>query len=122
MGDEKEEKYFNWADAWVFTSLYYSHKDNDSLDLEKVVSMGDALDHAILTNIELKTAFLKLQRKGIIEILNGSIKFTHFGKSIIESAEKVKGGLFSRVDITLNELNSKKIKLPIIEEIEDCIL
>jgi hypothetical protein len=120
MGVDKKENYFTWDDAWAFTSLYYSHKDNDSINLPKIISIGEALNHAILTNIELKTAFIKLQRKGIIEIQNGLIKFTHIGKSIIESSEKVKGGLFSRVDISFKKLNSSSVKLPIIEEIDGC--
>jgi hypothetical protein len=118
--DSIKENNFTWIDAWVFTSLYYSHKDNDLIDLKKVVSTGDVLNHAILTNIELRTAFIKLQNKGIIEICNEKISFTNIGKLIIESAEKVKGGLFSRVDISLKKLNSNRLKLPNIEEIDNC--
>lgn len=120
MEHDKSENYFTWFDAWVFTSLYYLHKDNQSIDLKKIFSTGDVLNHAILTKVELRTAFIKLQRRGVIEISKNMINFTQLGKSIIEKVEKIKGGLFSRADITLKKLNSNRIKLPIIHEIDDC--
>ena len=36
------------------------------------------------------------------------------GQEIAENAEKIKGGLFSRVDISLKVLNSYDAKLPVI--------
>lgn len=110
------EKYFTWADAWVFTSIYYSIKDNEPLNLSKIIGTGDMLNHSILNKEELNSGFYKLQKYGVIKILDGKIIYTDFGKIIITNSEKTKGGLFSRIDITLKKLNSNRIKLPINNE------
>lgn len=120
MEEINNNKYFSWADAWVFTSLYFTIKDEKIIDLSEIIGAGDVLNHSIMNEEEIKTAFIKLQKRGIIQIVKDRIKFTSLGKSIIEKAEKARGGLFSRVDISLQKLNSSRVKLPFIEGINDC--
>ena len=116
----KAEKYFSWSDAWVFTALYITGRDEKTIDFGQIIFAGDALNHAIFSVEEIKTAFVKLQKRGIIKVNDNKIGFTDLGKIIIDKAEKVRGGMFSRVDISLKKLNSNRIKLPYCEEIKDC--
>ena len=110
---ESQPAYFTWSDAWVFTSLYPTHKGEGQLELRNVVSMGDALNRAIFTAEELKNGFAKLIARGILEFSGIMMRLTPMGKEIAENAEKVKGGLFSRVDISLKVLNAYDLKLPV---------
>ena len=113
-----KEKYFNWSDAWVFTSIYYSTKDKDPINLKMIIGAGDMLNHSILNKEEINNGFYKLQKRGVIKIYNGILNYTDLGKLIINNAKKTNGGLFSRIDITLKKLNTNRIKLPIIDELE----
>jgi len=112
-------EYFNWNDAWVFTALYKSHKNNEMLNLQILIGIGDGLNHAIFTEEEIITAFNKFQKKGIFSFENQLLKISNIGKEIIEKSEKVKGGLFSRVDISLKKLNSNRNKFTDSENIAD---
>ena len=120
METTKPEKYFSWSDAWVFTALYFTGRDEKTIDFGEIIAAGDALNYAIFNVEEIKTAFVKLQKRGIIQVVDNKIGFTDLGKLIIEKAEKVRGGMFSRVDISLKKLNSNRVKLPYCEEINDC--
>lgn len=118
MNQFEESKYFTWQDAWFFTALYMTHENGNPIDLTRIIAAGDALNHAIMTNEEIKTALLKLQTRGIVEIHEERIRFTELGDKIRTNAEKVKGGTFSRIDISLQKLNSRRLKLPIIKGVE----
>ncbi|MCW7491017.1 hypothetical protein [Leptospira meyeri] len=102
----KDNNYFNFSDAWVFESLIFSTKDDTILDFSQLIAAGDSLNHAILTLEEIKDALIKLQRKGFIQFSNNIIKYTESGKSIIKKNREIKGGLFSRIDISQKVLNS----------------
>ena len=120
MMSKNNENYFSWSDAWVFTALYFSNKDKKKINLSELIAAGDVLNHAIFTKDEIKNAFIKLQRRGIILIFNEIVEFTDYGLKLIEKAEKVRGGLFSRVDISLQKLNSKRNKFPFVEDVNNC--
>jgi predicted methyltransferase len=120
METPKLEQYFSWSDAWVFTALYFTGRDEKIIDFGEIIATGDALNHAIFSVEEIRTAFIKLQSRGVVQIGDNKIRFTELGKSIIEKAEKVRGGVFSRVDISLKKLNSNRTKLPYCKEINDC--
>lgn len=105
-----KDDYFTWNDAWVFTALYKSHESNDQLNLLKLIGAGDMLNHAIFTEKEIISAFEKIQTKGIIILKGYQIIFTEVAMSLIDSCEKMAGGLFSRVDVTLKKLNSNRNK------------
>ena len=48
------------------------------------------------------------------------VEFTDCGKELVLRIQKVKGGLFSRIDISLQELNSKRNGLQLFENIDSC--
>ena len=117
---KNNENYFCWSDAWVFTALYYSNKDKTKINLSKLIAAGDVLNHAIFTKDEIKNAFIKLQRTGIIIIYSEIIEFTDDGLKLMEKIEKVRGGLFSRIDISLQKLNSRRNKFPFFDDVNNC--
>ena len=120
MEKENTENYFSWPDSWVFTALYYSNFSNKNIDFKNLIAAGDVLNHAILTSGEIKDALIKLQNRGIIKISGDMVEFTDCGKELVLRIQRVKGGLFSRIDISLQELNSKRNRLQIIETIDTC--
>ena len=74
--------YFDWSDAWVFTALYASNPGDNAIDLPMLISAGDLLNHAIPEMEEIKTGFIKFQRRGLMQIINNTIKYTDLGKLI----------------------------------------
>jgi len=120
MKKQNIENYFCWSDSWVFTALYYSNRHNKNIDFKNLLAAGDVLNHAILTIEEIKNAFMKLQERGIIFISKDNFEFTDCGKELIQKIEKVKGGLFSRIDISLKKLNSSRNKFGFSKNINNC--
>ena len=112
--------YFTWNDSWVFTTLYYTTKNKTKIDLPNFIATGDYLNHSIFDKDEVITGLIKLQKRGVIQIIEEKIIYTKIGNEIINNSKKTKGGLFSRVDVSLKKLNSKKIKLSIVDEINSC--
>lgn len=103
---------FSWADAWVFTSFYATHKESGPLQLKEIISMGDGLNRAIFTADELKTGFSKLLSRGLLQFSGIQQCLTPLGRELAEKAEAVKGELFTRVDITLKTLNTAAPHMP----------
>ena len=120
MAPETDENFFNRSDAWVFTALYYSNKNNKNINFKDLFAAGDMLNHSIPTNDEIRNAFVKFQKRGIIKISKEMFEFTDSGKALIEEILKVRGGLFSRIDISLKKLNSKRNGLKFYDNIEKC--
>lgn len=103
---------FSCADAWVFTCLYYHQENNSRFDLRLLIEVADVLNHAILLEEEILSAFAKLQTTGILKVRYLKIQHSEFGMEIIEKAKRTRGGLFMRVEITKKKLNSTRNKFP----------
>ena len=99
---------FSWSDAWVYTSLCMILKADNSLDLSMLIGCADMLNHSILLKDEINCAFTKFVQYQLISVNENKISLTALGNEIYNKSEKVKGGMFSRVDITLRKLNSKQ--------------
>jgi len=103
-----KNNYFNRTDALVFTAFFMTHENTSEINLSAIIGAGDALSHAIFSPEEIISAFGKFQRKSIVLIEDTTVTISDTGKEIIENCQQTKGGLFSRVDITLKKLNSSR--------------
>ncbi|WP_298868261.1 hypothetical protein [uncultured Gimesia sp.] len=104
------EKIFSVSDAWVFTCLYYHQENHSRFDLRLLIGAADMLNHAILLEEEILSAFEKLQTTGILKVRYLKIQYSELGMEIIEKAKRTRGGLFMRVEITEKKLNSTRNK------------
>ena len=94
-------EYFEWSDAWVLTSLFMYSTDFKNLNLVNILANGDALNHAVFEFNELQSGFSKLVLTKLINVTENQIKLTKLGGEVKTKSEKLKGGLFEKVDNTL---------------------
>jgi len=99
---------FEWSDSWVFTSLYMTTKHQDNLNLAMLIGCCDMLNHSIVSRVELDWAFTKFLAYRLVSLDGSKVSYSELGMSIKDLAERRKGGLFSRVDLTLRCMNSRK--------------
>ncbi len=123
LGGEKEqmnskEKFFNQADAWVFASLRDATDEKD-FSFVSFLATADLLNHAIMTQEEIKQGFAKLYMRGLIKIDKENIKKTDLAETLYEKISKKRGGLFSVVGNCFYVLNSPRTKLPFINTPSD---
>ena len=106
-----KEKYFTRTDAWIFASLRRAI-DETGFSFGAFLVASDMLNHAILTQEEIKQGFAKLHRRGLIEIEKANIRKTDLADSLYAKIDKKRGGLFSIIGNCFDVLNSPRIKLP----------
>lgn len=106
----KKVDYFEWSDAWVFTSLFTYGNAYKNIDLVQVLINGDVLNHAIFEYNELHSGLHKLVASQLIGIKGHKIKLTQLGIEARANALKHRGGLFERVNNTLKVINRLKIE------------
>lgn len=117
MKNDNKKPGFSTADAWVFASLILSFKNNDNINIRKIISAGDYLNHSVFSLKELRTALLKLQKSEIIKINDSKIKFTQTGISLKRKCLKIRKGLVPDTDTAFLVLNEKRISISDPEEI-----
>ena len=118
--DPAGEAQFTRSAAWVLAAISGTDEDGSRIDLAQVIGAGDMLNHSILEGEELRAAFVVLQRRGIIRVSRRRVHFTADGKSVIEAAQRKRGGLFSRIDATLGSLKAAEPRLPRKRRINPC--
>ena len=65
---EKKIK-FNWSDAWLLLSVIYA--GSEGADLERIIAVGDGINHAIFNPDELESGLARLTSSGHIKEKNG---------------------------------------------------
>ena len=60
---------FNWSDAWLLLSVIYA--GGEGADLERIISVGDGIEHAIFNPDELESGLARLVSSGHIKEKNG---------------------------------------------------
>ncbi len=95
---------FSSTDAWVFAALLLSHKPDDVYREDALVSAGDALNHAILSNEEIRHALEIFAQKHLLTITDGHVRFEPEGERIAHEAEGPMDTLIERCKTLLNTL------------------
>lgn len=65
---------FNWSDAWLLLAIIYA--GDEGANLEKIVAIGDFIEHAIFNPDELESGFARLTAGGYITEKNGVFSAT----------------------------------------------
>ena len=60
---------FNWSDAWLLLSVIYA--GSEGADLERIISVGDGINHDIFSPDELESGFARLISGGHLKEKNG---------------------------------------------------
>ena len=116
---EKKEDIFSFSDAWVLTCLLYGNITE--LNLTDIILVGDMLIHAILMDEELKNAFFKFQKYGILKIQGTKVFLTETGQFLKDYLTKYGRGLFSQIELVHKKLNSSRMKYQInTDDISKC--
>jgi hypothetical protein len=107
---KQTESFFTWSDAWVFASLRGAINDPGKFSLASLITTGDLLNHAIMTEDEIKQGLRRLYMRGLVEIDEENIKVTELAKILYAKVEKKRAGLFSVIDNCQKVLNSPRTK------------
>ena len=67
MGKNNSEH--NWSDAWLLLAIIYSGKEG--ANLERIIEVGDGIEHAIFNPDELESGLARLTANGYIREKNG---------------------------------------------------
>jgi hypothetical protein len=72
MREKKRE--CNWSDAWLLLAIIYA--GTEGATLEKIVAIGDFIEHAIFNPDELESGFARLTAGGYITEKDGVFSAT----------------------------------------------
>jgi hypothetical protein len=67
MGKNKIE--CNWSDAWLLLAVIYA--GNEGANLERIIEVGNGIEHAIFNPDELESGLARLTSSGYIKEKNG---------------------------------------------------
>jgi hypothetical protein len=59
----------NWSDAWLLLAIIYA--GNEGANLERIIEVGDGIEHAIFNPDELESGLARLTANGYIKEKNG---------------------------------------------------
>ena len=59
----------NWSDAWLLLAVIYA--GGEGADLERIIAVGDGINHAIFNPDELESGLARLTSSGHIKEKNG---------------------------------------------------
>ena len=65
----KEQIEFNWSDAWLLLAIIYA--GDEGANLERIIEVGDGIEHAIFNADELESGLARLTENGYIKEKNG---------------------------------------------------
>ena len=108
-----EEKFFTQTDAWVFASLR-STMNGKGFSFVSFLAKADMLNHAIMTQQEIKQGLTKLHMRGLIEVEKEAVRKTELAERLYSKIDKRHGGLFSIIGNCFDVLNSPRTKLPFV--------
>lgn len=72
MGKNNSE--YNWSDAWLLLAVIYA--GNEGANLERIIEVGDGIEHAIFNPDELESGLARLTSGGYINEKNGIFSAT----------------------------------------------
>ena len=65
---------YNWSDAWILLAIVYA--GDKGATLERIISVGDGINHAIFEPNELESGLARLTSGGFIKEKNGVFSAT----------------------------------------------
>src|SRR5687767_8133623 len=66
---------YNWSDAWLLLAIIYSGRSG-AATLERIIAVGDGINHAIFNPDELESGFARLTAGGYVKEKDGIFSAT----------------------------------------------
>jgi hypothetical protein len=85
---------YEWSDIWLLQAIISGGGD-EGASLYNIISIGDALNHAIFTDEELEGGFARLTEGKLIEERDGRFFATTEAKDIYSKASSKSGSIFT---------------------------
>jgi len=85
---------YEWSDVWLLQTIISGGGD-EGASLYNIISIGDALNHAIFTDEELEGGFTRLTEGKLIEERDGRFFATTEAKDIYSKASSKSGSIFA---------------------------
>jgi hypothetical protein len=79
--EQRHGIHFTWANAWLFQSIASAASQREA-SLREIVSIGDALNHAIFTNAELDGGLARLFAADLIEVRDRGLLLSDRGREL----------------------------------------
>ena len=97
---------YDFGDAWFLTSLIVL---TDWENMEGIISVGDALNHAIFTQKEINQALKRLIPAGYIETKGKKYRATEKAYELTNCVAYKREGIFTQIEVILKRLNKKAL-------------
>ena len=109
---------WSWSDAWLLTAAYFT--EENPVTLRSLFAAGDAINHAIFTDVEIDHGLTRLEAAGLAHLDGEAIVLTddaiHLCEEAVkstpymfESTQKVEGAL-RKIDLAGREF--KPVDIP----------
>jgi len=85
---------YEWSDVWLLQAIICGSGDQGA-SLYHIISIGDALNHAIFTDDELESGFVRLTEGGLIEELSERFFATEKAKEKYSKASSKPGSVLT---------------------------
>ena len=66
-----KDKKYNCSDAWLLLTIIYASSGETQATLERIIAIGDAINHAVFNRDELESGLARLTAGGYIKERNG---------------------------------------------------
>jgi hypothetical protein len=89
---------YHASDAWLLLSVIFA-AGADQASLERIIAVGDWINHAIFTEEEMAGGLSRLSRGGYIEEINGLFRPTSIALEKYNEILKKKKGLLKQMEL-----------------------
>ena len=108
LGKKKTEnnshEVYDFGDAWFLTALIVI---KGWANMKEIISVGDALNHAIFTQNEINQALKRLIPVGHIETNGKKYRATEKVHELTNCVAYKRAGMFTQTEVILKRLNKK---------------
>ena len=105
---DNDTQTYDFSDAWFLTALIVM-KDYWA-NMKEIISVGDALNHAIFTQNEINQALKRFIPIGYIETNGKKYRATEKAYELTNCVAYKRAGMFTQVEVILKRLNTKRNK------------
>jgi hypothetical protein len=113
---------WSWTDAWLLTAAYVTNENR--VTLTALIGAGDALNHAIFTDVELEQGLAKLSAAGLAQwdgnVITLTEKALHLCGEAVESTQYIREAM-SKIDEELRLVDLTAADLTPIELDTDAV-
>jgi len=102
----EDDLQYEASDAWLLLAIIYA-AGNDEATLQKIVSAGDGINHAIFTYDEMDSGLYRLSRGGYIEEVAGKFKPSNLTAEKYRQISRKTRSMLKEMDLLKEFLHAK---------------